>query len=66
MSTKLIFGGLLLLATIFSVILWIFEPTIHYFDSVNVNTMDRRDFTMDDRLDFSFSCNVMYLCYTKI
>ena len=52
MSTKLIFGGLLLLATIFSVILWIFEPTIHYFDSVNVNTMDRRDFTMDDRLVF--------------
>lgn len=30
-------------------LVWLFEPTIHYFDSVNVNTMSKVDYTMIDR-----------------
>lgn len=31
------------------VTVWLFEPTIHYYESVNVNTMGSDDFTMTDR-----------------
>jgi hypothetical protein len=30
-------------------LVWVFEPAIHYFESVNVNTMGAADYTMKDR-----------------
>ena len=40
---------LVLLTSLAFVVMWVFEPTIHYFDSVNVNTMSKVDYTMIDR-----------------
>lgn len=51
MAAQLLFLVCFLTVASFGLV-WIFEPTIHYYDSVNVNTMGIADYTMKDRYSF--------------
>ncbi len=48
MSKALLISSFLLVVLAFAAV-WVFEPAIHYYESVNVNTMGSDDFTMTDR-----------------
>ena len=42
-------------------VMWIFQPTIHYFQSMNVNTMTPTDYTLYDR----YNLIVLLLCVLR-
>lgn len=48
MSKALLLSSCLIIILAFTAV-WLFEPAIHYYESVNVNTMGSNDFSMTDR-----------------
>ena len=56
MSKSLLISLLLVIVIAFTAV-WLFEPAVHYYESVNVNTMDSNDYTMTDRYTHAiFTC----------
>ena len=48
------------------ILVWIFEPAIHYFESVNVNTMGLSHYSVFDRQGSRFALNSIGFLWLSI